>query len=203
MTHTELLQRLVSFYRYKTYLEIGVRRTGDNFDKIDIEYKWGVDPVVIHPSISCVTSDKFFEEEEDYYWDLIFIDGDHRWTTVLRDVENSLQSLVTNGTIVLHDCWPVREEHSQLTYWNGAKNVPGNGSVWKACSILRMSRSDIHMQYIDVGDGSMIIQRVPQELWIPPFKPDVDLNLTWDFWQRFKHQMFPLKSLEDFLNGTT
>ena len=162
-------------------------------------FKIGVDPALHStPGILCQTSDEFFQIKEDLF-DLIFIDGDHRWSTVLRDTNSALQCLAFNGTIVLHDCWPVREEHSWLYYNNGKTMVPGNGSVWKACVVLLMTRPDLEMQYINVGDGAMII-REGIEREVPDF--DADVEFTWDYWIKNRETLFPVKTLAEYLYDT-
>lgn len=47
-------------------------------------------------------SDVFFEQNKDKF-DVIFIDGDHRYEQAKRDFDNSVLCMVHNGTIFLHD----------------------------------------------------------------------------------------------------
>lgn len=110
MTHTELLNKLIEKHNLKSYLEIGVRTTEANFDKIRCDDKRGVDPEIY--GTACVikmTSDNYFIKEPTRKFDIIFIDGLHHADQVKRDFENSLRCLNDNGFIVIHDTLPTEE----------------------------------------------------------------------------------------------
>lgn len=49
------------------------------------------------------TSDAFFKAHGDLQFDLIFIDGDHHYEQVLRDIEHAFDAIKDTGTIILHD----------------------------------------------------------------------------------------------------
>lgn len=205
-TRTDLLNWLIEREGYRRYLEIGVRNPSDNFDRIEAEYKFGVDPDPNVQAYFCGTSDEFFESGF-YRYDLIFIDGDHRWTTALRDVGNSLARLAPNGTIVMHDCLPRCKEHSQLTYGNGQT---GNGTAWKAYAILRMSRPDLSMYMLDIPneDGIGVIQKGRQNLFVPPdHSPDAaitgpDHELTWGFYVQHRESLLAPMSAKEFVDAS-
>lgn len=148
-TRTDLLNHLVEKYNLKKYVEIGVNDPTQNFDKINCEYKIGVDPSPeakknfysdpkreAFSAFFNVTSDSFFDSwsrrpgefictMEENKRDLIFIDGLHTAEQVKKDFENALKILSPNGFIVLHDCNPEKEEHtivprpSTRGHWNG------------------------------------------------------------------------------------
>jgi len=134
-THTELLNALIEKYKLKSYLEIGVQNPANNFDRINVDYKVGIDPeinneVSISRALFKISSDIFFSEivdEESPYsdieakFDLIFIDGLHHADQVKRDFENSLRCLNDGGFIVLHDCLPINESTT---------HVPRDSKVW-------------------------------------------------------------------------
>lgn len=139
---------------YRSYLEIGIRDPAGNFDRIKCEYKIGIDPDL---SIECnyhMTSDRYFEVEasDGKKFDLIFIDGLHEWEQVLRDVDNSLEHLSDGGTIVMHDCDPHSSKQDTTT-------------VWKAFSILRMTRPDLSMYVVDVNQGCGVVRKGEQTLF--------------------------------------
>mgnify|MGYP006088663887 FL=1 len=84
----EIINFLLSqFNSATTYLEIGVRNPDHNFNKIDADKKYSVDPGVefkSNPVDFQLTSDAFFEQLEvqkiltpDTLFDVIFIDGLH------------------------------------------------------------------------------------------------------------------------------
>ncbi len=107
-----IINRLIRHLGYSNYLEIGVRDPRANFRRVIASHKDGVDP---SPRSHCrfqVTSDEFFEKvqrERKLIYDIVLIDGLHLEEQVLRDVENSLEWLAADGTIVLHDCNPLTE----------------------------------------------------------------------------------------------
>lgn len=112
--HTQLLQALINKYGLKSYLEIGVQDTANNFDKINCVNKTGIDPDLKTTGFSSIqivgcTSDSFFETSVNEKFDLIFIDGLHHADQVKRDFENSLRCLSDNGFIVIHDVLPESE----------------------------------------------------------------------------------------------
>ena len=121
--HTDLLNALIEKYNLKSYLEIGVQNPSNNFDKINVNDKIGVDPdlnLINNEDIYNGTSDEFFTISEDKF-DLIFIDGLHHADQVKRDFENSLRCLSDNGFIVIHDCLPINESTT---------HVPRDSKVW-------------------------------------------------------------------------
>jgi len=113
--HTELLNYLAEKYNLQSYLEIGVQNPANNFDKIGCLVKHGIDPnLPFSQKISGQTSDEYFkwhfEDNPDFKYDLIFIDGLHHSDQVKRDFENSLCCLNDGGFIVIHDTLPENEE---------------------------------------------------------------------------------------------
>jgi hypothetical protein len=123
MNHTTLLNHLIAKHNLKSYLEIGVKSTEQNFDKIKCEMKIGVDPEVKRVrSICSMTSDEYFANlYEGANFDLIFIDGLHHADQVERDFNNSLKCLNDGGFIVLHDTCPTSEQYT---------TVPRQTKIW-------------------------------------------------------------------------
>jgi hypothetical protein len=136
MNHTSLLNFLAAKIKKKEedphYAEIGVQSLHQNFNKINIRRKIGIDPAVTGPDVYTGTSDKYFEENLSYLvkeknrgdgFHLVFIDGLHHADQVERDFNNSLQCLSDDGYIVIHDCLPVEEITSlvprQSKCWHG------------------------------------------------------------------------------------
>jgi predicted O-methyltransferase YrrM len=50
-----------------------------------------------------MTSDKMFSELENVKFDFIYIDGDHSYEQVLRDLNNSFKVLKVGGCILVDD----------------------------------------------------------------------------------------------------
>ena len=111
MNHTQLLNHLASKHNLKSYLEIGINNPTNNFDKINCELKFGVDPEpTFNKYINVCTSDHYFEKiNNGCKLDLIFIDGYHEVSQVKRDFDNSLRCLNDGGFIVIHDTLPDEE----------------------------------------------------------------------------------------------
>ena len=153
-TRTDLLNFLAEKYNMEHYLEIGVQVPELNFDRIKIRHKISVDPDPEARAIFCETSDQFFAHwkpvetievtsrdskkreflRSDQRFDLIFIDGLHTAEQVKKDFENALKILSPNGFIVLHDCNPLKEEHTIVP--RPTKTGHWNGDVYKfVCSM--------------------------------------------------------------------
>ena len=125
-------------------MEIGVRNPGDNYNHINADTKYSVDPGLEYKASSIdfkMTSDSFFDKlnnneilSKDIKFDVIFIDGLHLAEQVDLDIKNALDYIKDDGFIVLHDCNPPTEWHAREDY--DYKNSPAqgywNGTTWKA-----------------------------------------------------------------------
>jgi hypothetical protein len=157
---SEVINWLIKQYDYKKYLGIGVFKSAHGFDKIEIEYKIGVDPGTegYSEATHTMTSDEFFEQSNEKF-DIVFVDGLHHSEQVYKDIINSLNILNEGGTIVCHDMNPQQELHQRVPreseYWNG--------DCWKAFVQLRMERSDLEMSVIDADMGLGIVRWGSQE----------------------------------------
>lgn len=164
-TKIDVINYLITKHKYTSYLEIGIRNPANNFDKIQIKEKEGVDP---NPKGKCkhiMRSDEFFKINEKYF-DIIFIDGLHVASQVEKDITNSLKFLTKNGIIVVHDCNPIKESHQTETPPN-PMGVIWNGNVWKAFAKFRMTRTDLSMHVINIDHGLGIIKTGVQDIYIP------------------------------------
>lgn len=133
MTHTEILNALAAYQRdvlgkkSVRYLEIGVRNPADNFDRVEADYKVGVDPMPMRADIVPMTSDGFFSATQTAFkkpqFDLIFVDGLHEMYQVFRDLSYSKELLSPHGFIVAHDCDPPDANAAQYP-------MPKDANVW-------------------------------------------------------------------------
>ena len=117
-TRTDVINYFIKYRNYRTYLEIGVD-DGINFMNVDCSEKIGVDPsfAKLHTSARpyCVrmTSDEFFNSiPTDQLFDIIFIDGDHTYEQVVKDIANSKKHLSANGVIIMHDVYVFDEKQT-------------------------------------------------------------------------------------------
>lgn len=147
-SRTDVINYFIKQRNYKTYLEIGVRE-GDNFIEVNCEEKIGVDPSFakmsesIKPYCICTTSDIFFENiDEGQKFDIIFIDGDHTYEQVVKDINNSLKHLSANGVIVMHDILP-DNEFVTVPFW---PDTAYNGTVFQAF-LQQIMMNEIYHKY--------------------------------------------------------
>lgn len=117
-TRTDVINYFIKRRNYRTYLEIGVD-DGVNFMNVDCSEKIGIDPsfTKLHTSAKeyCVrmTSDEFFNSiPVDQLFDVIFIDGDHTYEQVVKDIANSKKHLSANGVIIMHDVYVYNEKQT-------------------------------------------------------------------------------------------
>lgn len=172
-SHTDLLNHLIAKYGYKTYLEIGVGDPRENFCQIACDDKIGVDPYCnfvdvpnydekaideINKNVKFrLTSDEFFNYlREDITFDLIFIDGLHTEEQCDRDIQNALNHLSENGSVVVHDTCPYSAESAEERP-NNPKGFTWNGDIYKSICKLK----SMNIWYITVGFdyGITVIKR--------------------------------------------
>ena len=141
-----IIQNIINDKKYKNYLEIGCDRD-ENFSKIKIENKTGVDP--LQGGTLRMTSNNFFIKNNKNF-DLIFLDGLHTYEQTIKDINNSLKILNKDGVIIIHDCLPKK-------IWNQiVPRIYGhwNGDVWKAIVHSRTySSADTYTCIADHGLG--------------------------------------------------
>lgn len=191
-SRTSILNSLISLYSYSTYLEIGVN-DGRNFKNIKIKTKHGVDPY--YSTTYRTSSNKFFSTlDSDITYDLIFIDGWHVEQQVDKDIVNSLLHLSPNGTIVVHDCNPMKKIHQKSEPVDDG--ATWNGTVWRSFAKLRCSREDLYMCVINADSGCGIIRRGHQKI----YKMLPEDKLCWKFLNTHRKELLNLVSYEEFFN---
>lgn len=170
MFRYDIINSLITKYKFNNYLEIGVRDPNDCFNLINCNIKHSVDPMFerYEESINFKhTSDDFFNLLEnnilnlspDYKWDVIFIDGYHISTQVDKDIKNSLNHLSENGFIILHDCNPPNIFRAREDFVIDGQMLEWNGTVWKAIYKLRATRPDLFICTVDTDEGIGVITR--------------------------------------------
>jgi hypothetical protein len=167
--YREVIKFFAEKFKYKSYLELGIRDLTNCFDYIPCEYKEGVD---ISPECNptwCMTTDEYFSTVgNDKTWDLIFIDASHERDQVMRDFQNSLSRLNENGTIIMDDINPNEAWLLSPHYCDNA---------WETFAELG-KRSDIQMHAI-IGTYAGFVRRgtqVPHTLTIESSYEFLDLN---------------------------
>ena len=145
----DLIQHIIDKYNFKDYLEIGCDKN-QSFSKIRINNKIGVDP--IEGGTIRSTSDQFFEQNKNKF-DIVFIDGLHHYSQVLKDINNSLKILNKNGFILVHDCLPRSLAQQAVPRYRAS----WNGDVWKTIVELR-TKSNLNIFTSQIDFGVAVIQ---------------------------------------------
>ncbi len=194
LTRTKIINSLIQKNNYKSYLEIGVNtpdQPGYNWESVAVETKHGVDPTV--NTTFKMTSDEFFANNHvSMKYDIIFVDGSHIFEQAYRDITNSLNNLNDGGTIVVHDCNPVKE----VTQRRERASNKWHGDVWKAILKLRTENPDVSIYTIDADEGCVIIQKGFQELLKPEHTQE---NIyTYHYFNKHRKEILNLISAREF-----
>ena len=188
----DIINYIIDKKKYTSYLEVGVQDYESNCAKINASYKVSVDPAPRGKCDFVGTSDAYFESiSADVMFDIIFIDGLHHSDQVLKDIENSLNHLNPEGTIVVHDCLPEN-------YYNQVRDDHGGewtGDVWKAIVYLKGRRSDLSIKVVDHDWGCGIIQRGSQTL-IDKLELE---DIKWSLFEEKRNEILSVISEQEFL----
>ena len=187
-TTQDIINYLIDINGYSRFLEIGVRNNEGkmSIDHIKCEHRDGVD-IMPNRANYTMTSDQFFEMiPADQMYDIIFVDGDHEKTQVLKDVENSLKHLNPGGTILCHDINPPEELYLATRYCN---------TCWEAWAELRSTRPDLEMYALNIDFGPGIIRRGSQSLY------DDEIEASWDYLNSNRKQLLNEITVEEFMKS--
>jgi hypothetical protein len=195
-----LINYLIEQNNYVNYLEIGVN-DALCIRQIKASHKDGVDPYPgsevgggIYPEINYpISSDQFFDliKGHNIKYDIIFIDGLHHSDQVDKDIVNSLNHLVPNGTIVMHDCNPPEYEIQLVPRQTGI----WNGDVWKSIVKVRHSNPNVKINVVDTDWGVGIIQFGNQELYN---KTILEECLDYFYFDQHREELLNLISVDEF-----
>ena len=183
----DLIEYLIKKNNYKNYLEIGCDKN-QLFSKVNIDNKIGVDPV--SGGNVRKTSDDFFKENKSNF-DIVFIDGLHTYEQVKKDILNSVNCLLDEGIILVHDCMPDSLGKQAVPRYK----MQWNGDVWKAIVDLRQQENlEIYTCEIDQGIG--VISKKKNTSILKLDKPINKLKFK-DYFNNYKEYMRVI-SLEKF-----
>lgn len=191
MNHTEIINRLIKSREYTTYLEIGVQKPVNNFDKIVAPFKMGVDPATTNSGVMKMTSDEFFKYSTMLY-DVIFVDGGHSYEQAKRDISNAYENVTCNGVIVVHDVNPTTKEMTgdvQTT-----RGIPWCGEVYRAWGEFVYSM-DEYAYTVDTDFGVGIFHMG----MYPNLYDTQNIKLTWDKFETSRPTILNLMSVADFI----
>ena len=170
--------------RPQRYLEVGVG-AGGHLQAVPAPHKVGIDlrPVEVPGAKVYVgPSDGVFEREDfrrEGPFDLVYIDADHEYTQVMRDIRHALGMLSPTGKIVVHDVWPFdRLGLPGLTDKRPPRpGAPWCGDAYKACFHVKYLMPYLGLRIVARWPGWMILweARPPRDLtpcpWRLPTKP--------------------------------
>ncbi len=181
---TNIINSIAEVMRYQSYLEIGVYDSMNNFNRILVPHKVGVDP---HPVRKfhgyMMTSNEFFAINKEKF-DLIFVDGKHTYEQCKTDIEESLKILNDNGTIIVHDTYFLKRCYE----------VPiVHGKCWRVIAEMRQERPELWIGTIFDDDGCTIIRRGSQQLY-----PKVQMSWVW--YRDYKEDLMNKVTLEEVID---
>lgn len=197
MYRYDIINHFISKLNLKSYLEIGVF-DGECIQKIICEKKDGVDPGVENgQSIGVnykMTSDDFFNNNRNKFYDIIFIDGLHYSEQVDIDIENSLKQTVENGIIILHDCNPPTLTHTLIP----RVSVQWNGDVYK--SILKFRKNNLNHEYFTIdSDWGVGVIIKNYKSGNPMKTADFDLGISdWNYFNDNRNDLLNLITVDEF-----
>ncbi len=165
-TRAAVVNRLLSRARGDRYLEIGCAGN-ELFDAVMATDKTGVDPV--RGGTHRMTSDAFFAANPDARFDVIFIDGDHHYRQVRRDLVNALARVAPGGWIAMHDMWPRDwlEEHVPQIVRSG-----WTGDGWK-CAFELLETPGLEFRLISIDHGVLVIRPSKPGIALADRQPDL------------------------------
>lgn len=126
--HPEFVFNMVNIIKPKTYLELGLYM-GETFEKMCpiVSECVGVDTKDVRENkvvgqFYKMTTDEFFVINKKTF-DVIFIDADHAYESVSKDLQNSLKVLNLFGTIFLHDTDPIDRTYTDPGFCGDAYRI--------------------------------------------------------------------------------
>jgi hypothetical protein len=166
--YLEFLERLHAILQPRSYLEIGgdfgqsLAISRARTIAVDPQPSWNCDVTQGKPWIKIFRqkSDEFFHDHtaasilEGCPLDLVFLDGLHEFTQIVRDFAN-VEAWSHPGTVVVvHDVLPQDAWQATRQWHEGA----WTGDVWRLVPFLRQHRPDLRCDLIDVAPtGALVV----------------------------------------------
>jgi len=175
INRTTISQHFIDLIGAQVYLEIGVAK-GVNFHQIKAPKKIAVDPAFRIPGeYSNTDGELFFETYSDTFFEnnaddslngklgVSFIDGLHTYEQSLRDILNSVEHMLPNGAVVIHDCNPtsIAAAHPVLDEALARPDYAGAwmGDVFKSILWIRANRPDLDATVLNCDCGVGVVQK--------------------------------------------
>jgi len=183
------------------YLEIGVEY-GECFNETHFINKFGIDPdpkfLPTNGILIKLTSDDFFKTKNNNNYipklfNAIFIDGMHQAEYFLRDINNSISVLDTDGTIFIDDILPFNyNEQLKIPikhyYENGILKYGENwtGDVWKVVyHIIKYFKHNISSikYFYNINFRGIAAIKIKERFQI--IESDIDVINSYDYFECF------------------
>ncbi len=220
MNRQIIAQTLIDKFQFETYLEIGVQRA-KNFFSVKAHRRIAVDPVFkigltrrlknlltfFRDHFYEMTSDDFFRDKAVNLFssrkiDVALIDGLHTYEQVVKDFENCLAHLSSNGFILFHDCNPLTREAAEFAHSPEEimEKFPGkspewNGDVWKAIAHINAAYNDVEIFVIDCDYGVGVARRKQGAGGKLEIDPQLIGTLTYDDLEKNRSAYLNLKEV--------
>lgn len=149
--HAPIIAAVVAAYgrhRPPVYVEIGVDRGhtmravaphAQVAHAVDVTFASLSAPLPENVVRHEMPSEEFWRRRESGLADVVFIDGDHSKQAVLRDIANALLCLNADGTIIVHDTFPVEERWVRSHCGDGYRVIDAlHGSPLVDCATLQL-----------------------------------------------------------------
>lgn len=168
------IKNIIEEFNYEKYLEIGLSHNPIAPYRMlnEIPLKHSVDTDETTGADFIMTSDDFFSKLEsgelqskgldnDYKWDIIFIDGNHYAIQVYSDLLNALKHISDNGVIVMHDVLPQEyyrtlETPIPITYDGKPSHIPVmQCDAWKVVHFSLKNMPQINVCTVPENEGGL------------------------------------------------
>lgn len=191
----------------RRYLEIGLG-DGRNFASVPVMEKVCISPSGhVEPPAKLYKglSNDIFKNFPEAPFDLIFIDGDHRYAQVMRDIYRSMCFLCSEGVILVHDVNPL----DRPDYVSDPVRPPGGkpwcGDAWKAVLHVKFHIRELGMAVIREFPGWLVLWRAshirrPGAMFKPGQRKTSIANLDINFARSHRH-LFDFTNLENALRA--
>jgi hypothetical protein len=183
----EVIQSFIDLFEKPTYLEIGVDH-GQTFNSIRARRKTGVDPKFKFETRNSITGNtlvEFVEATSDAFFatrptqdkfNVVFIDGLHRFEQVLRDLLNAMVRLDEKGVIIIDDvipasyhaslpdlaeCFAVRD-HFAVHQPNLRGNATWMGDVYRLVFFINNFLQAYSFACVQESLGQLVMWRQPR-----------------------------------------
>jgi hypothetical protein len=173
----DLVNCMGELHGYRSYLEICNAVSGYRFSEIDrdifaVRHRLGYRSSALHSDGSgydfcteALDSSECVREirARGLHYDVILVDPWHEYETSFRDLNDAVSLLSGNGTVVVHDCLPKREDLVQLPYRGGQ----WSGVTYRAFLDFAIQRA-LDYRVIDADFGCGIIRKGIPSRTLPP-----------------------------------